>query len=191
MDQTDAGAIWQRNLQELSDLLPHLRAMEPEIRRFGQAMMACWGAGGKVLFAGNGGSAADAMHFAEELIVRFKKNRRALAAVALCDPTVVSCAANDFGYDEIFARQVEGLGKPGDMLVAMSTSGNSANLLRAVEVAKGLGMQTVAMTGKDGGKLRGRCDIELLVPSAITHHVQEVHKFIYHALCQWVDTQVD
>lgn len=191
MSDGDAGAIWRQNLHELSELLPRLRAMEGEIKRFGRAMMDCWAAGGKVLFAGNGGSAADAMHFSEELIIRFKKNRRPLAAVALCDPTVLSCAANDFGYDEVFARQVEGLGKPGDLLVVMTTSGNSQNLVRAVEVAKKQKLLTVSMLGKDGGKLRGACDIELLVPTQINHHAQEAHKLIYHALCQWVDTQVD
>lgn len=188
---SDAGAIWQQNIQELSELLPRLRALEGQIKRFGQAMMDCWATGGKVLFAGNGGSAADAMHFAEELMVRFKKNRRALAAIALCDPTVLSCAANDLGYDEVFARQVEGLGKPGDLLVVMSTSGNSQNLVRAVQTAKQRKMLSVSMLGQDGGKLRGVCDIELLVPTAIAQHVQEGHKLIYHALCQWVDTQVD
>lgn len=188
---SDAGEIWRHNILELVELLPRLRAMEGQIEEFGRAMMNCWSAGGKVLFAGNGGSAADAMHFAEELLIRFKRNRKALAAIALCDPSVLSCAANDFGYDEVFARQVEGLGKPGDLLVVMSTSGNSQNLVRAVDVAKRQKMLTVAMLGKDGGKLRGVCDIELLVPTDITHHVQEGHKLIYHSLCQWIDTQVD
>ncbi len=188
---SDAGAIWQQNIQELSELLPALRGMEAQVRRLGKAMIDCWAAGGKVLIAGNGGSAADAMHFAEELMVRFRKNRRALAAVALCDPTVLSCAANDLGYDEVFARQVQGLGKPGDLLVVMTTSGNSQNLVRAVEEAKRQKVLTVSMLGKDGGKLRGVCDIELLVPTHIAHHVQEGHKLIYHALCQWVDTQMD
>ena len=187
----DAGAIWRRNIRELSELLPRLRAMEPQVMRFGNALVECWGAGGKVLISGNGGSAADAMHFAEELMVRFRKNRRALAAIALCDPTVLSCAANDLGYDQVFARQVEGLGKPGDVLVVMSTSGNSGNLLRAVEAARARKMLSVSMLGMDGGKLRGVCDIELLVPTAVAHHVQEGHKMIYHSLCQWVDAQVD
>ena len=183
--------VWNQNLQEFAELLPRLGAMGPQIEKFASALLACWNAQGKALFAGNGGSAADAMHFAEELLVRFHKNRRALAAMALCDPTVLSCAANDFGYDHVFSRQVEGLGKAGDVLVVMSTSGNSVNLLRAVEAAKSLKMTSVAMLGKDGGLLKDKCDIELIVPSHITHHIQEVHKMIYHATCQWVDTQVD
>jgi D-sedoheptulose 7-phosphate isomerase len=188
---TDAGAVWRQNLQELSELLPRLHAMEGDIRRMGQALMDCWNAGGKVLFAGNGGSAAGAMHFTEELLIRFKKTRRPLAAIALCDPTVLTCAANDFGYDEVFARQIQGLGKPGDLLVVMSTSGNSQNLVRAVQAARQQQMQTIAMLGEHGGKLRGACDLELLVPTPVAHHVQEGHKLIYHALCQWIDTQVD
>lgn len=184
-------AVWQQNVSELSELLTRLKPLEPGLERFADSLMKCWKGGGKVLFAGNGGSAADAMHFAEELIIRFHKNRAALAAIALCDPTVITCTGNDFGYDEIFARQVEGLGKSGDVLVLMSTSGNSANLVRALEMAKKRSMITVAMVGKDGGKLKGLCDIELIVPSQITHHIQEIHKVIYHAICQWVDTQVD
>ncbi len=188
---SDPGAIWRQNIQELSELIPRLKVMEAQVARLGESLLKCWAAGGKVLIAGNGGSAADAMHFAEELLVRFRKGRRPLAAIALCDPTVLTCAANDLGYDAVFARQVEGLGRPGDVLLVMSTSGNSGNLLRAVEAARAQKMVTASMLGMDGGRLRGVCDIELLVPSAIAHHVQEGHKLIYHSLCQWVDTQVD
>lgn len=185
------GAIWKQNLDELAALLPRVASMDAQIERAALMLLRCFSGGNKALFAGNGGSAADAMHFAEELLVRFHKNRKALPAIALCDPTVVTCAGNDFGYDRIFSRQVEGLGRPGDVLVLMSTSGQSANLLNAIEVARPLGMKTIAMVGKDGGKLKGTCDVELIVPSDITHHVQEVHKLIYHAICQWIDTQVD
>ncbi len=174
----------------MAELLPRLGAMAPQIDAFAGALLTCWENGGKAMFAGNGGSAADAMHFAEELIVRFHKDRRALAAVSLCDPTVITCAANDFGFDQVFSRQVEGLGKAGDILVLMSTSGNSVNLVNAANVARSLGVKTVAMLGKDGGQLKGMCDIELIVPSSITHHIQEVHKMIYHAICQWVDHQL-
>jgi len=182
--------VWDQNLQEVAELLPKLASMSSAVEQFATALMECWNSGGKVMFAGNGGSAAGAMHFAEELLVRFHKNRRALAAIALCDPTVLSCAANDFGYDQVFSRQVEGLGRAGDVLVVMTSSGNSVNLLRAVEAAKSLNMKSVSMMGKDGGLLKDKCDIELIVPSNITHHIQEVHEMIYHAVCQWVDTQV-
>lgn len=177
------------NLNELAELLPKLAALEPQMTRLAQAATACWQRRGKLLIAGNGGSAADAMHFAEELSIRFHKNRRALAAIALCDPTVITCAGNDFGYDRVFSRQVEALGNPGDILIILTTSGNSTNLVLAVEAAKANGLTTVAFLGKDGGKVRGRCDIELIIPSPTTHHIQEAHKVLYHTLCQWIDAQ--
>src|SRR5687768_15011100 len=168
--------ILSRTITELRDLLPRIEPLHEQLGRLGQAMLDCWAKRGKVLIAGNGGSAADAMHLAEELTVRFAKNRRALAAMALCDPTVLTCAANDFGYDHVFSRQVEAFGNPGDIFVGISTSGNSANIIRAVETARSRGVITCAWLGKDGGKLKGMCDIELLVPSSVTARVQEAHK---------------
>jgi D-sedoheptulose 7-phosphate isomerase len=178
------------SVREWADLLPKIESLAPALQRLGEAMMACWERRGKVLVAGNGGSAADAMHFAEELVVRFVRNRRALAAIALCDPTMITCAGNDFGYDTVFARQVEALGNPGDVFVGMTTSGNSPNIIRAVEVARERQMTTVAFLGKDGGALRGRCDIELVVPSQSTARIQEAHKLLFHTLCTWVDARV-
>ena len=185
---TTSGTL-SKNIQELNELLSQIGGLAGPVDQLGAAMTKCWTAGGKVLIAGNGGSAADAMHFAEELLVRFKKNRKALAAIALCDPTVLTCTGNDFGYDEVFARQVEGLGRAGDVLIVMSTTGNSLNLLRAVTQAKSASLVTAAFIGNGGGRLAGQCDIELLVPPAATHHTQEVHKVVYHALCEWIDTQ--
>ena len=184
-------ATLQSNVLALAELLTRLEGLAAPTDKLVQAMLACWKGGGKVLIAGNGGSAADAMHFAEELLVRFHRNRKALAAIALCDPTTLTCAGNDFGFDQVFSRQVEGLGREGDLLIVMSTSGNSRNLLVAVQAAKKLGMTTVAFLGKDGGALRSQCDVELLVPCEITHHVQEVHKLVFHAICQWIDSQVE
>ena len=123
--------MFSRALSELGDLLPKLQSLAPQMQQLADAMLVCWQGGHKVLIAGNGGSAADAMHFAEELVARYAKNRRALAAIALCDPTVLTCAGNDFGFDRIFARQVEALGNPGDLLIVLTTSGNSTNLLLA------------------------------------------------------------
>src|SRR6266850_7376697 len=157
-----------KNAAELRDLLPKIEQLHPQLQRLGEALLACWNHRGKVLIAGNGGSAADAMHLAEDLCVRYSKNRRALAAMALCDPTVLTCAANDFGFEAVFSRQIEAFGNPGDVFIAMSTSGNSANIVRAFESAKSRGLVTVAFLGKDGGKLRGKCDIELLIPSSTT-----------------------
>lgn len=184
------GDILKQNIDELAALLPLMHDSLPQFEAIASELLDCWKNGGKVLIAGNGGSAADAMHFAEELVVRFCANRKALAAIALCDPTVVTCAGNDFGYDEVFARQVQALGQEGDVLVLMSTSGNSWNLVRAANEAKARKLTTISLLGKDGGKLRDLCDIELIVPCAVTHHIQEAHKLIYHALCQWIDENV-
>jgi D-sedoheptulose 7-phosphate isomerase len=184
-------SILARAVEDLRELLPKIAAMSPDVERLGQAMMACWASRGKVLIAGNGGSAADAVHFAEELVVRFQKNRRGLAAMALCDAAVLTCAANDLGYDNVFSRQVEAYGNPGDVFVAMTTSGNSVNLLKAVMAAKEQGMVTASMLGKDGGRAKGLCDIELIVPSAVTARIQEAHKIIYHSVCEWVEARVD
>ena len=178
-------------LAEWGTLLPTLDALAVDVGRLGQAMLTCWQGGGKVLFAGNGGSAADAMHFAEELVVRYHKDRRALAAVALLDATTVTCAGNDLGYDHVFARQVEALGRPGDVFVGLSTSGNSPNIVRAMNVARSRGLVTAAFTGKDGGKLKGTCDVELHVRSDTTARVQEAHKLAFHALCVWIDDVAD
>ncbi len=185
------GATLKDNVLALAELLTRLDGLAAPTDKLAQSMLGCWKAGGKVLIAGNGGSAADAMHFAEELLVRFHRNRKALAAIALCDPTILTCAGNDFGFDQVFSRQVEGLGRAGDLLIVMSTSGNSRNLIGAVQAAKKLGMTTAAFLGKDGGALRDQCDVQLLVPTSITHHVQEVHKLVFHAVCEWIDSQVD
>jgi D-sedoheptulose 7-phosphate isomerase len=183
-------SILNRAVAELHDLLPKVAALSPQIEQLATAMMACWAKRGKVLIAGNGGSAADAVHFAEELVVRFQKDRRGLAAMALCDAAVLTCAANDLGYEHVFSRQVEAYGNPGDVFIALTTSGNSANLLRAIRAAKEQGLVTAAFLGKDGGAAKGLCDIELIVPSPTTARVQEAHKILYHSLCEWVEARV-
>ena len=176
---------------ELRELLAQMTTMEPQLARLGEAMLSCFSGGGKVLVAGNGGSAADAMHLAEELVARFMKNRRGLAAIALCDPTVLTCAANDFGFDAVFARQVEAYGNASDVLIVFSTSGNSPNILKAIEAAKQRKLFTAAFLGKDGGKARGACDVEFIVPSQLPHRIQEIHQVLYHSLVEWVDQRVD
>ena len=148
--------------------------------------------GNKVLFCGNGGSAADAQHLAAELIGRFQKERRSLASVALTtDTSILTAVANDYGYDEVFARQVEGLGRSGDVLIGISTSGNSANVVKAALKARDTGMHTIAFTGEGGGKLKDICDITFAVPSKVTARIQEMHIMVVHIICELVEEEYD
>jgi D-sedoheptulose 7-phosphate isomerase len=147
--------------------------------------------GGKILSCGNGGSMCDAMHFAEELTGRYRNNRRALPAIAISDSSHISCVSNDYGYDSIFSRYVEALGNAGDVLLAISTSGNSGNVLKAAEAARSKGMQVVSLTGKDGGKLAPLSDVEIRV----AHHgyadrIQEIHIKVIHSLILSIENSV-
>ena len=138
-------------------------------------------AGNKIISCGNGGSMCDAMHFAEELSGRFRNNRRGLAAVSISDPSHISCVANDFGYDFVFSRYIEALGQSGDVLLGISTSGSSKNVILAVEEAKKKGIKTIVLTGKDGGKLAGLADLEIRAPySEFADRAQEIHIKIIH-----------
>ncbi len=151
----------------------------------------CLAAGGTLFFAGNGGSAADAQHIATEYTIRYLRTRRALRAVALTtDTSALTAAGNDYSFDEIFSRQVEALGRAGDVLFVHTTSGNSPNCLRAIEAAKALGMKTVALTAKDGGKVKGLADVTMIVPTQRTDRAQELHLAIQHAICDAVDAEV-
>jgi len=148
--------------------------------------------GCRILVCGNGGSAADAQHFAAELSGRYVKERRALAGIALTtDTSALTAIGNDYGFDQVFSRQVEALGRPGDLLVGISTSGNSPNVIRAVEAAQTQGMKTLGLLGRDGGKLKALCDEALVVPSPVTARIQEVHQMIYHFWCEVIDTHFD
>jgi len=146
--------------------------------------------GGKILSCGNGGSMCDAMHFAEELTGRFKKDRPALGAIALSDPAHMSCVANDFGYDHIFSRQVEGLGRAGDIFLGISTSGNSSNIIKATQSAKERGIKTIALLGKDGGQLKNLVDFSLVVESGSTARIQEIHIKIIHILIEGIERKL-
>lgn len=150
--------------------------------------------GNKILVCGNGGSAADAQHFAAELVNRFEIERPGLAAIALTtDSSALTSIANDYAFDQIFARQVRALGRPGDVLLAISTSGNSPNILTAMAAARELGLSTVALTGRDGGRMagrRGEGDLEIRVAAAATARIQETHILIIHCLCDLVDQQL-
>ena len=163
----------------------------PSVQRFARAASDVLQRGGRLFACGNGGSLCDAMHFAEEWTGRFRKDRRALPAVAFSDPSQLTCIANDFGYGEVFARQLEALGSPGDLLVAISTSGNSPNVLRAVEDAKRMGITTVGLLGRGGGQLADQVDIAIQVPLAMTSdRIQEVHIKILHIAIETVEREL-
>ncbi len=158
------------------------------VERFATAAFETLERGGKLLACGNGGSMCDAMHFAEEWTGRFRGDRAALPAIAFSDPSQLTCIANDFGYDQVFARYVEALGNKGDLLVVLSTSGNSPNILRAVDQARTQGIPTVALLGKGGGELLPRVDIPIVVPDATTSdRIQEVHIKILHIAIEAVE----
>ncbi|HAL82219.1 MAG TPA: phosphoheptose isomerase [Mucilaginibacter sp.] len=144
--------------------------------------------GHKVLLAGNGGSAADAQHIAAELSGRFVKERKALPGIALTvDTSALTAIANDYGYDQVFSRQVEALAQPGDLFIGISTSGNSQGILNAFEAATKIGCKTLGLSGRDGGKMNGLCDLNIIVPSQVTARIQEMHILIGHILCKAVD----
>ncbi len=141
----------------------------------------------KVLICGNGGSNCDSLHFAEEFTGRFRGNRRALPAISISDSSHITCVGNDFGFDEIFARGVEAYGQKGDLFIGLSTSGNSANIIKAVEKAKKLEMTTCVLLGKDGGKLKGLCDYEFIIPGETSDRIQEIHMMILHIIIEGVE----
>ncbi|MDN3682686.1 D-sedoheptulose 7-phosphate isomerase [Vibrio tapetis subsp. quintayensis] len=147
--------------------------------------------GGKVLSCGNGGSHCDSMHFAEELTGRYRENRPGYPGIAISDPSHLSCVSNDFGYDHVFSRYVEAVGSKGDVLFGLSTSGNSGNILKAIEAAKAKGMKSIALTGKDGGKMAGLADIEIRVPHfGYADRIQEVHIKIIHIVIQLIEKEM-
>jgi D-sedoheptulose 7-phosphate isomerase len=162
--------------------------------RAGALMADALSQGGKVLACGNGGSAADAQHFAAEFVGRFERERPGLAAIALTvDTSILTAVGNDYGYEVIFAKQVEALGAPGDILLAMSTSGNSANVLAAIDAARAKEMTVIALTGNTGGKMREQLtetDVHICVPHERTARIQEVHLLVLHCLCDAVDLQL-
>ena len=179
-------------LNELADLARQVAAGDlAALERYGAWALEAVGNGGKLLFCGNGGSAADAQHLAAEYVVRMEADRRALPALALTtDTSVLTAQANDHGYDHVFARQVEALGQPGDLLVLHSTSGNSPNLLLAAEAARAKGVRTVALLAKGGGALAELVDAAVIVPTQTTSRAQEVHLTLGHAVCRYVESRI-
>lgn len=179
------------HLQEAHQLLERVLADEAllaQVEKAGNLLVDCLKSGGKVLSAGNGGSHCDAMHFAEELSGRYRGERPALAALAISDPSHITCVGNDYGFEHIFARHVEALGRPGDVFLGISTSGNSGNIIAAVKAAKARQMKVIVLGGKDGGKLRGMADAELIVPHfGYADRIQEIHIKFIHALIDFVE----
>lgn len=183
--------IFQRGLQEHQGLFQGLGPLAAEIGRAANLIAAALRGGRKLMLCGNGGSAADSQHIAAEMAGRFVKDRRPLAAVALStDTSTMTCIANDYSFDEVFSRQVMGLGTQGDCLLAISTSGNSRNVLRAAEVARPAGIRVIGLIGKGGGALRDACDVSIVVPSQTTARIQEAHIFIGHMLCALVEAEL-
>lgn len=165
-----------------------METLAPDVLRSARMLVHCLQSGGKILFCGNGGSAADSQHLAAELTGRFGPEREPLAALALStDTSALTCIGNDYGFEHVFARQVRALGRHGDCLVAISTSGKSPNVLRASQAAAELGLRSIALTGGDGGPLARQCDVVLQVPSNETARIQEAHIFIGHCWCALIE----
>ena len=184
-------SLFLENLEQHNALLANLHGLDKQVLRAGAMAAQSIRQNGKLLFCGNGGSAADSQHLAAELTGRFIKDRKPLAAVALStDTSALTCIANDYSFDEVFARQVTGLGRSGDLLIGISTSGNSRNVIRAVEEAKKIGMQTIGLLGRDGGKLAHICDHNIVVPSDVTARIQECHILIGHTLCGLIEQEL-
>jgi D-sedoheptulose 7-phosphate isomerase len=172
--------------------LESLKDFEQEVGRASDLIDECLRGGNKLLVCGNGGSATDASHFATELVVRFSKDRRAVPAICLAgDSGILTAAGNDYGFDEIFARQVAAFGVPGDVLICLTTSGKSQNVVRALQEAKRRQIKTIALLGRDGGSTVGIADVDLLVKSDSTARVQEAHQLLLHVLCEVIESRLD
>ncbi len=158
------------------------------IRDGGEIMVESLRSGGKIISCGNGGSMCDAMHFAEELTGRFREDRPSVAAISISDPTHLSCVGNDYGFDHVFSRFIEGVGNSGDVLLAISTSGNSSNVIKAAEVARNKGIKVIGLTGKDGGSLKALCDVEIRAPhTAFADRAQEIHIKVIHSFIHYIE----
>lgn len=183
--------LFTHNLAEHRALFLQLDSLGAPILAAGRKAASALQSANKLMFCGNGGSAADSQHLASELTGRFIKDRRPLAALSLTtDSSALTCIGNDYAFDEVFARQVAGLGRPGDVLVAISTSGNSRNVVRAAEEAKRIGMPVVGLLGRDGGVLKAMCDVAIVVPSDVTARIQEAHILIGHTLCGLIEAEL-
>ncbi|RRS04373.1 SIS domain-containing protein [Aquabacterium soli] len=183
--------LFLKNVADQVVVLQSLPVLAGVVDDAAQRLATALASGGKAMFCGNGGSAADSQHLAAELTGRFIKDRPPLAALALStDTSALTCIGNDYSFDEVFARQVRGLGRAGDVLVGISTSGNSRNVIRAIEEAKGLGVTVIGLLGRDGGAIRAMCDVAIVVPSEVTARIQESHILIGHTLCGLIEERL-
>jgi D-sedoheptulose 7-phosphate isomerase len=185
--------VWKTALSEAQTTL-NAFASDPEqiqkCEKFSALLTETFRSGGKLFTCGNGGSHCDAMHFAEEFTGRYRKDRAPLGALALGDPSHVTCVSNDYGFSEIFSRQLIGLARKGDLLVGLSTSGNSENVIRAFTAAKEMGVQTVALLGRDGGKLKSMADLAIVIPAQTSDRIQEMHIKLIHTVIETVERQL-
>jgi D-sedoheptulose 7-phosphate isomerase len=191
IDKTMNNLELLRNaLNDHQNVMKQLESLLPQIDKVGQVMRECLQRGNKILLMGNGGSAADSQHIAAEIVGRYKRERRGLPAIALTtDTSILTAVGNDYGFEYVFSRQVEALCDAQDVVVGISTSGNSANVVKAIEVAKQIGAITVLFSGGTGGKLADMCDYTLVMPSKETARIQEAHLFIAHSVCEIMDVE--
>lgn len=183
--------LFQKNLDEHADLISKLMTIEEDVTKAEDVITDSLSRGGKVMLCGNGGSAADAQHLAAEFTGRFVRDRRPIAALALTtDTSALTCISNDYSYKNVFSRQLEALGQEPDVLIAISTSGNSENVLDAVKCAAKLGIKTVGLLGSNGGLLATECDFPIVVPSQVTARIQEAHILIGHTICGAVEQKL-
>jgi D-sedoheptulose 7-phosphate isomerase len=183
--------LFLSHLSEHQAVCESIKSLESAVERAILTAVDAIRTGGKILLCGNGGSASDSQHIAAEFIGRFTVDREPISALALTtDTSVLTCVGNDYAFDQIFARQVKGLGRSGDVLIAISTSGNSGNVINAVIQAKAIGMKVIGFLGRDGGQLSPLCDVPLVVPHQQTARIQEMHILIGHILCHGVETQL-
>jgi D-sedoheptulose 7-phosphate isomerase len=181
----------QSSLEEHFEVFRHLAGLAETIEKAASLLSSALASGHKLMLCGNGGSAADSQHLAAEFVGRFVKDRRPLAAIALStDSSALTCIGNDYGFDNVFYRQVVGLGRPGDCLIAISTSGNSPNVIKAAQAARSADIRTIGLLGRDGGALAALCDLPIIVPSPTTARIQEAHIFIGHTLCSLIEQQL-
>ena len=185
--------VWQAAFKEAAVTIENFLANPANLEtcvKFSNVLHDCFASGGNLFTCGNGGSHCDAMHFAEEFTGRYRKDRKPLGALALGDASHTTCVSNDYGFEHIFARQVEGLGRKGDVLVGLSTSGNSANVIKAFEAAKAKGIYTVALLGRDGGKLKNLADLPIVIPAQTSDRIQEMHIKIIHTVIECVERRL-